>query len=110
MGHSQIQTTQKYLHTLPDAQEQALAALSRIQTRKRPLTACRRLPSWPCRFDPVTRSSTFQPLSDRLSSSGRASDCRWISVAGPPRTLLRLTLLATRVEGLVHTEEVTVEA
>lgn len=34
LGHSQIQTTQKYLHTLPDSQEQALAALSRVEKRR----------------------------------------------------------------------------
>ncbi len=33
MGHSQIQTTQRYLHSLPDADEKALAAFQR--TRKR---------------------------------------------------------------------------
>lgn len=33
LGHSQIQTTQKYLHTLPDAHEQALKALTRIERR-----------------------------------------------------------------------------
>jgi len=33
LGHSQIQTTQKYLHTLPDSQEPALEALSRIERR-----------------------------------------------------------------------------
>jgi site-specific recombinase XerD len=35
LGHSQIQTTQKYLHTLPEADEQALAALTRIESRAR---------------------------------------------------------------------------
>jgi site-specific recombinase XerD len=34
MGHSQIQTTQRYLHSLPDADEKALAAFQR--TRYRP--------------------------------------------------------------------------
>ena len=33
MGHAQIQTTQKYLHTLPDADERALAAFHTIRTR-----------------------------------------------------------------------------
>ena len=33
LGHSQIQTTQKYLHTLPDSQEQALEALTRVERR-----------------------------------------------------------------------------
>jgi integrase len=32
MGHSQIQTTQKYLHTLPDTDQRNLDALTRIQT------------------------------------------------------------------------------
>ena len=31
MGHTQIQTTQKYLHTLPDTDQRNLDALSRIQ-------------------------------------------------------------------------------
>lgn len=31
MGHSQIQTTQKYLHTLPDADDRALAAFRRTR-------------------------------------------------------------------------------
>jgi integrase len=33
MGHSQIMTTQKYLHTLPDADEKALAAFETIRRR-----------------------------------------------------------------------------
>ncbi|PZS25963.1 MAG: site-specific integrase [Pseudonocardiales bacterium] len=33
LGHSQIQTTQKYLHTLPDSQELALEALTRVERR-----------------------------------------------------------------------------
>lgn len=35
MGHSQIQTTQKYLHTLPDADDRALTAFQRTRTRTR---------------------------------------------------------------------------
>jgi integrase len=35
MGHSQIQTTQKYLHTLPDTDERNLEALTRVQHRDR---------------------------------------------------------------------------
>ena len=31
MGHAQIQTTQKYLHALPDADQTNLDALNRIQ-------------------------------------------------------------------------------
>jgi integrase len=34
MGHSQIQTTQKYLHTLPDTDQRNLDALSRTQNRQ----------------------------------------------------------------------------
>lgn len=34
LGHSQIQTTQKYLHTLPDTHEQALGALTRIEKQR----------------------------------------------------------------------------
>jgi site-specific recombinase XerD len=33
MGHSQIQTTQKYLHTLPDTDQRNLDALDRVQSR-----------------------------------------------------------------------------
>lgn len=33
MGHAQIQTTQKYLHTLPEADQKNLDALSRITGR-----------------------------------------------------------------------------
>ena len=35
MGHAQITTTQKYLHTLPDSDTKNLDALSRIRARKR---------------------------------------------------------------------------
>ena len=34
MGHSQVTTTQRYLHTLPDADRQALAAFERIRNRQ----------------------------------------------------------------------------
>jgi integrase len=34
MGHSQIQTTQKYLHTLPDTDRRNLNALTRTQQRE----------------------------------------------------------------------------
>jgi site-specific recombinase XerD len=34
MGHAQIQTTQKYLHTLPDTDQRNLDALTRIQRRQ----------------------------------------------------------------------------
>jgi hypothetical protein len=34
MGHSQIQTTQKYLHTLPYTDQRNLDALTRIQNRQ----------------------------------------------------------------------------
>ena len=34
MGHSQIQTTQKYLHTLPDTDQRNLDALTRVQNRQ----------------------------------------------------------------------------
>ncbi len=39
MGHSQLTTAQRYLHTLPDADEQALAAFERIRSRHLPKTA-----------------------------------------------------------------------
>ncbi len=34
LGHAQIQTTQKYLHTLPDADAKNLDALNRIRRRE----------------------------------------------------------------------------
>jgi integrase len=34
MGHSQITTTQRYLHTLPDSDDKALAAFTRIRSRE----------------------------------------------------------------------------
>lgn len=33
MGHSQIMTTQRYLHSLPDAQDKALAAFEMVRNR-----------------------------------------------------------------------------
>ena len=36
LGHSQIQTTQKYLHTLPGADDKALDAFTRVRHRTRP--------------------------------------------------------------------------
>ena len=36
LGHSQIQTTQKYLHTLPEADDKALDAFTRVRHRTRP--------------------------------------------------------------------------
>ena len=33
MGHAQIMTTQKYLHTLPDADDKALAAFEAVRQR-----------------------------------------------------------------------------
>ncbi|MGQ0847296.1 MAG: tyrosine-type recombinase/integrase [Sporichthyaceae bacterium] len=35
MGHSQIQTTQKYLHSLPDADDRAMTAFQRTRNRAR---------------------------------------------------------------------------
>jgi integrase len=35
LGHTQIQTTQKYLHTLPDADDKALGAFQRTKSRRR---------------------------------------------------------------------------
>ena len=35
MGHAQITTTQKYLHTLPDADTKNLDALNRIRSQHR---------------------------------------------------------------------------
>jgi integrase len=39
MGHSQLLTAQRYLHTMPDADEQALAAFERIRSRHLPKSA-----------------------------------------------------------------------
>jgi integrase len=36
LGHRSIATTEKYLHTLPDADETALAALDRVRKRSKP--------------------------------------------------------------------------
>jgi integrase len=36
LGHRSIATTEKYLHTLPDADETALAALDRVRSRDKP--------------------------------------------------------------------------
>jgi site-specific recombinase XerD len=36
LGHRNIATTEKYLHTLPEADETALAALARVRTRSKP--------------------------------------------------------------------------
>jgi len=36
MGHAQITTTQKYLHSLPDADTKNLDALNRIRRRDAP--------------------------------------------------------------------------
>jgi integrase len=36
LGHAQIQTTQKYLHSLPDADDKALAAFTRVRHRTQP--------------------------------------------------------------------------
>ena len=36
LGHSQIQTTQKYLHTLPESDEKALDAFILVRHRTRP--------------------------------------------------------------------------
>jgi site-specific recombinase XerD len=35
LGHAQITTTQRYLHTLPESDDQALIAFSRIRNRTR---------------------------------------------------------------------------
>ena len=34
LGHTSLTTTEKYTHTLPDADETALAALDRIRSRR----------------------------------------------------------------------------
>ena len=35
LGHGSLRTTERYLHTLPDADETALEALSKIRNRAR---------------------------------------------------------------------------
>jgi site-specific recombinase XerD len=39
LGHGSISTTEKYLHTLPEADDQALDAFSKIRNRARGRTA-----------------------------------------------------------------------
>ncbi|MGB6455229.1 MAG: tyrosine-type recombinase/integrase [Streptosporangiaceae bacterium] len=39
LGHASIMTTQKYLHTLPDADDTALDAIAKIRTRAKEETA-----------------------------------------------------------------------
>ena len=39
MGHSQIMTTQKYLHTLPEADQKALAAFESVRRRDQLVTS-----------------------------------------------------------------------
>jgi site-specific recombinase XerD len=41
LGHGSIVTTQKYLHTLPDADETALDALASIRARAKKTTGTR---------------------------------------------------------------------
>ncbi len=43
LGHSQIQTTQQYLHTLPLADQEALKAFERIRSQSPRLTKCYRV-------------------------------------------------------------------
>lgn len=51
MGHAQIQTTQKYLHTLPEADQKNLDALSRITGQQSPLTLKQRRRTLPAKLD-----------------------------------------------------------
>ena len=39
LGHSSISTTEKYLHTLPDADDTALDAFAKIRNRAREQSA-----------------------------------------------------------------------
>ena len=56
MGHSQLTTAQRYLHTLPDADEQALAAFERI--RSRPGPDAHRIRQAPSEDSPDSREDT----------------------------------------------------
>jgi integrase len=67
MGHSQLATAQRYLHTLPDADEQALAAFERIRSRRAPAISAPESPS----------SNTQGPVSaDDDEGNDGASSCR----------------------------------
>ena len=57
MGHAQITTSQKYLHTLPDAEQKNLDALNRIRRRDAPEAD----PS-----DPAEQDSDGQPEVGQL--------------------------------------------
>jgi site-specific recombinase XerD len=46
LGHASIMTTQRYLHTLPDADETAVEAFGRIRNRsRRPANTASRRPA-----------------------------------------------------------------
>jgi hypothetical protein len=62
LGHGSLRTTEKYLHTLPDADETALEALSKMRNGR---------PSEPTRGSvrpPGYRGLLFQPSGGRRSS------------------------------------------
>ena len=40
LGHGSLRTTEKYLHTLPDADETALEALSKMRNRRTGSSRC----------------------------------------------------------------------
>src|SRR5262249_25155759 len=61
LGHGSLSTTEKYLHTLPEADDMVLDAFSRIHHRARGRPACPPAPAaWPCTG---SRRSRPQPAS-----------------------------------------------
>lgn len=65
MGHSQLTTAQRYLHTLPDADEKALAAFERIRSRRAPANSEPESPS------PNTQGSVAADDEDDDASSNK---------------------------------------
>lgn len=66
LGHSQLLTAQRYLHTLPDADEQALAAFERIRSRSLPKQAATGEGEADAEQDPGVPDDEGTPSSDNL--------------------------------------------
>ena len=89
MGHAQITTTQKYLHTLPDADAKNLTALDRIRTlapardRSQPAED----QDWPpprCRE--TWRRAAMNPSPSPATSSSALTGREWTPSSTPNRT------------------------